>query len=389
MTTAVAAALSAVPIGIAFGFILERAGLGDSRVIARQLEVRDFTVVRVMFGAIVTAMLGILWGGALGLIDVGALAIPPTDLAAQALGGVIFGGGFALAALCPGTACVAAASGRRDGIAAVLGVLGGTLLTPLVWPAVSPAAASIPREGARLPEDLHLPLWLVASVIVAMAVLASMIARKVERRSATGKWWKPARTEMAALGLALALGPIGMRPAAPSSTLSAIAAQIATEQDHVDPVELAEWIKDRRDGLRVIDVREGVDSSTYVIPGAESVPVAQIATLKVAAGDHLVLYSDGGAHAAQAWVLLRARGVSDVLVLKDGMAAWEDEVLSPLSPAIASDTAQARFSRARALSLWFGGHPRIQPAGATPAARATPAPTQPAPAAARRRRKTC
>jgi hypothetical protein len=44
-------ATTAIPIGVAFGFILERAGLGDPRVIAGQLVGRDFTVIRVMFGA--------------------------------------------------------------------------------------------------------------------------------------------------------------------------------------------------------------------------------------------------------------------------------------------------------------------------------------------------
>src|SRR5262245_14358841 len=63
-------AVTAIPIGIAFGVILERAGLGDPKVIAGQLLGRDFTVVRVMFGAIVTAMLGVVWASAAGWIDV-------------------------------------------------------------------------------------------------------------------------------------------------------------------------------------------------------------------------------------------------------------------------------------------------------------------------------
>jgi uncharacterized membrane protein YedE/YeeE len=97
-------AVTAIPVGIAFGVILERAGLGDPRVIAGQLLGRDFTVVRVMFGAIITAMLGVVWASSMGWIDPSSIAMPPTDLPAQALGAVIFGGGFALAALCPGTA---------------------------------------------------------------------------------------------------------------------------------------------------------------------------------------------------------------------------------------------------------------------------------------------
>jgi uncharacterized membrane protein YedE/YeeE len=120
---------TALPVGIAFGVVLERAGLGDVRVIRGQLVGRDFTVILVMFGAIVTAMLGVLWVDALGLMPSATVATPPTDLAGQVVGAIIFGGGFGIAALCPGTACVAAASGRRDGVAAVAGVFAGTLLT--------------------------------------------------------------------------------------------------------------------------------------------------------------------------------------------------------------------------------------------------------------------
>ncbi|MBC7895342.1 MAG: YeeE/YedE family protein, partial [Cytophagaceae bacterium] len=139
--TALPIIATAVPVGIAFGVVLERAGLGDARVIRGQLVGRDFTVVVVMFGAIVTAMLGMLWMDALGLVPAITVATPPTDLAAQAVGAIIFGGGFGIAALCPGTACVAAASGRRDGVAAVAGVFAGTLLTPLAWPSLGRVVA--------------------------------------------------------------------------------------------------------------------------------------------------------------------------------------------------------------------------------------------------------
>jgi hypothetical protein len=92
-----------------------------------------------------------------------------------------------------------------------------------------------------------------------------------------------------------------------------------------------------------------------------AVGLEDLDTLVVRPGEQVVLYSDGGAHAAQAWVLLRVRGIDNTLVLKDGMAAWEDEVLSPLPATTADDSAKARFDRARALSLWYGGFPRIMP----------------------------
>ncbi|MFN8572985.1 MAG: rhodanese-like domain-containing protein [Gemmatimonadaceae bacterium] len=374
-------AVTALPIGLAFGVILERAGLGDSRVIAGQLTGRDFTVVRVMFGAIVTAMLGVVWASTAGVVDAGAIAMPPTDVGGQLLGGIIFGGGFALAALCPGTACVAAASGRREGVTAVGGVLLGTLLTPVLWPAVGSAAATTAREGATLNADLGVPQWAVVLAIVILGALASAIARRVESPAAQRPWWTPRMTEVVTLTLAVAFMLVQWRPGPSPATLNTLAGEISREQDHVDPLDLATWIRERKTGLRVVDVREDVDSESYVIPGAEVVPLRRIASLNVGPSDVLVLYSDGGTHAAQAWVLLRAHGVADVHVLKDGLAAWEDEVMSPRFPQTQDDSAKTRFARARELAYYFGGRPRLIDATITGNA------TSPAPV--RRRRRTC
>ena len=43
----------------------------------------------------------------------------------QAIGGVLFGAGFLVAGLCPGTSCVAAAAGRLDGVGVIAGMLLG------------------------------------------------------------------------------------------------------------------------------------------------------------------------------------------------------------------------------------------------------------------------
>ncbi len=99
--------------------------------------------------------------------------------------------------------------------------------------------------------------------------------------------------------LALTYANVEGRPAAAPTQLAAIAGANAREEDHVDPIDLAQWIKDGRRGLRVIDVREGVDTGTYVIPGAVVVPLDSLSSLSASPGDQLVLYSDGGAHGAQ------------------------------------------------------------------------------------------
>src|SRR5438045_7374033 len=68
----------AVAIGIAFGFALERAGLGDARKLAGQFYFTDLTVLKVMFSAIVTAMLGVFWLARLGVIDLAKIYVPET-----------------------------------------------------------------------------------------------------------------------------------------------------------------------------------------------------------------------------------------------------------------------------------------------------------------------
>ena len=102
---------AALPIGFAFGWFLERGGLGNARKLAGQFYLTDLTVFKVMFSAIVTAALGVFWSERIGLLDLSQVAVPPTFIMPQLIGGLVFGVGFITGGLCPGTSCVAAASG--------------------------------------------------------------------------------------------------------------------------------------------------------------------------------------------------------------------------------------------------------------------------------------
>jgi len=84
----------AVIAGILFGFFLERAGFGSPKKLTAIFYFQDFAVLRVMFTAVVVAMIGLLFLGGIGQIDLGSLAIPPTYLWPQALGGLLIGLGF-------------------------------------------------------------------------------------------------------------------------------------------------------------------------------------------------------------------------------------------------------------------------------------------------------
>jgi uncharacterized membrane protein YedE/YeeE len=165
-------------IGAAFGACLETAGLGQACKLAGMFTLREFTVLKVMFSAIVTALLGTFWLGLLGGIDLSALFVPETLLLPQIAGGLIFGAGFALSGLCPGTACVAAASGRIDGLSALAGIFGGVLFAGLVLPDLAQYNAGT----WTLPAALDLPYGVVVSLIVLMAVALFALIEHWEKK---------------------------------------------------------------------------------------------------------------------------------------------------------------------------------------------------------------
>jgi rhodanese-related sulfurtransferase len=137
-----------------------------------------------------------------------------------------------------------------------------------------------------------------------------------------------------------------------------LARAVAEQEDHVSAVELAAWLRARRPGLRVIDLRTADEFAAYHIPGAEHVPLEQLASVRFAADDTIVLYSEMGVHGGQGWVFLRALGHRHVVFLRNGLHEWLEDVMSPTIAADAPAAAQAEFDRVAELSRWFGGTPR-------------------------------
>ncbi len=174
----------ALLIGIAFGWFLERSGMGSARKLAGQFYLRDLTVFKVMFTAIVTAMLGVFWLGRIGVLDVDRIYVPETWILPQLVGGIVFGSGFAIAGLCPGTSCVAAATGRIDGIAVVAGMFAGILGTGLVFNKLEAFYLSMPRGVFTLPQLFNVSPGVVVFGLVMVALAGFKVAEVIERRTA-------------------------------------------------------------------------------------------------------------------------------------------------------------------------------------------------------------
>ena len=144
----------------------------------------------------------------------------------------------------------------------------------------------------------------------------------------------------------------------PRVDLAALAADVEREADHVDALELAQWIRDGREGLRVIDVRSAEEFEEYHVPTAENLPLSALVEADLPPKATIVLYSEGGPHAAQGWFFLRARGYRNVYFLRGGLYEWATEVMSPVLPDGASREAEAAFAEAAEVSRYFGGVPR-------------------------------
>lgn len=174
-------------IGIGFGFFLERAGFNSARKLAAQFYFTDLTVFKVMFTAILTAMVGLYYLSVIGFLDLSLVYLTPTFLLPQVVGGLILGVGFVIGGYCPGTSCVAVSTGRIDGIAFLGGFIFGVLVFGEVFPLVSKFYGSTSMGQITLPQITGLPYGLLVFLVVLMALGGFAGGEWVEKKMASRK----------------------------------------------------------------------------------------------------------------------------------------------------------------------------------------------------------
>lgn len=120
-------------IGCVFGAILFLGGASSYRRIIGTLLLKDMWIMKLMMTAMGVGTLGIY------LLDLGNLAnlsIKPAYVWGVAIGGAIFGIGWALSGYCPGTCVVGSSEGKTDAIFTLIGALVGAFLFSLAYPAI-------------------------------------------------------------------------------------------------------------------------------------------------------------------------------------------------------------------------------------------------------------
>ena len=135
--------------------------------------------------------------------------------------------------------------------------------------------------------------------------------------------------------------------------LKDLARTIESEGDHVEADQFADWIM-LKSRMRVIDLRDSLSFASYHIPTAQLLSMEELLEERRPKEEMLVLYSEGGIHAAQAWILLKAKGLANVYTLKGGLNAWKEEILFPVLSETASPEERVLFAKRKALSEYFG-----------------------------------
>ncbi|MCX8107022.1 MAG: YeeE/YedE family protein [Ignavibacterium album] len=171
-------------IGIGFGFALERGGFGSARILAAQFYFSNMRVLKVMFSAIVTAMLGVYYLSLIGFLDLSLIYISETYILPQMLGGLILGIGFVIGGYCPGTSVVSFATGKIDALIFILGVMFGIFIFGEIFPFITDFFYSTNMGSVTLPQFLHLSYGMVVFLVVIMAIGAFALAEWSEKKFA-------------------------------------------------------------------------------------------------------------------------------------------------------------------------------------------------------------
>lgn len=329
--------------GIAFGFVLERAGFGRASNLAAQFYGGDNRVLKVMFTGIATTatLLGLL--SAVGLLDMSQVTVPETFVGPQIVGGLMLGVGFVVAGYCPGTGVVAAASGSIDGMLAYGGVMLGSLVFGLGWPQIEGFYNSGGMGSVRLDQLVGLPFSVVAFAVVGMAVGAFFGAEKLEAWLAARRGTEaPDRAPWlrnVSLGVVAAVATVALVPA---MMPRAEATAPVPEAGSIDAESLAGRIVAGQRDLWILDTRAGCATAT--VPGAVCAADAE----GLSPTRTLVVVKDAG----QAVPAFAGR----VLVLDGGFEAFRSTVLTaPSLPAEPTVAQIAAYQRRGALHGYFTG----------------------------------
>lgn len=174
--------LIAFIVGIGFGFILEQAGFSSSRKLAGVFYGYDTVVLKVFFGAAVTAMLGLLFFSLFGWIDLDLVYVNPTYIWSALIGGIIMGVGFISSGFCPGVSISAIAIGKIDAMVFLAGIFIGIFIFAEAYPLIHDFYMSGHLGSPKLSELLGMSGGSLAFLVIIAALIMFWLGDMAEKK---------------------------------------------------------------------------------------------------------------------------------------------------------------------------------------------------------------
>ncbi|MBM4355139.1 MAG: hypothetical protein FJ109_15380 [Deltaproteobacteria bacterium] len=364
--------LPAILLGFAFGFVLERSGFGNARVLASQFYLYNMRVFKVMFTAIVTAAVGVALATSFGQLSFADLYVPETFLWPHLVGGLLLGAGFIISGYCPGTSIVAAASGRVDGMLTVLGVVVGSVVYAELYPVIREFADSGAMGVFTFPAWLGIGLPILVLAVAVMAAVMFLGAEKVEGIFApkAGKTKEPSlhKGTLGLLGGLAAAGAVAVAvflalPRAPAT------APAAEDVVPITAFDAARSLVENPRSLHVLDLRD----RTACTEGKDRIPLAMCLSdvasdlAAMPAGRTLLVYGEGEL-APDSLPAELVAFPGQVALLSGGLQAWKQLIVeaAPAADLLASLTAEQKALLPALHSYFTGTAVAVQPAAPRP-----------------------
>lgn len=158
--------------GVGFGYVLQRAGVSECACLFNALNLRNTKAIKLMATAVAVGIIALYPLVALTGLELGAKNL---NVLALGVGGAIFGVGFALSGLCPGTALAALGAGKKDVLYLIAGGLMGSFVYALAYEPLKPILIDPLSFGkVTLPALLNLsPLFV--GYVVALAIIGAVL----------------------------------------------------------------------------------------------------------------------------------------------------------------------------------------------------------------------
>lgn len=349
-------------LGAAFGAVLEMSGFGDSRKLAAQFYLKDLTVLKVMFTAIVVACVLIFTSSALGLLEFSKVWVNPTYLLPGIIGGLIMGVGFIIGGFCPGTSVVAASTLKLDGVAFVGGVGLGTLLFSETASLLGSAKHATFLGRFTLDELFDISLGRAVVLLILMALIMFWAAELAEQhfgrneKITTASLIPKSRFKIAAAAtlflssvfVAILGQPDSLDKWKDIAERSGIS--LKNRDPYVHPAEVVEWRAENSVYVRVLDIRSEGDYNKFHLHGAINVSLASIENddyvkaLKTVPDNTLTfVVSNTESTSTAAWKRLVGAGVKNTYIIEGGINNWL--TLYPTDPCVSSPIAGRKLGK--------------------------------------------